>query len=102
MYVVHVYVQVKENFIDEFKSLTVENAKNSLLEPGIVRFDVVQQQDDPASFVLVEVYRTVEDTAAHKLTTHYQKWRDGVAGMMKEPRTSMKYYNVFPEDEGWE
>jgi len=102
MYIVHVNVHVRKNYVDMFKILTTENAKESILESGIVRFDVVQQHDDPTKFVLIEVYRTFEDTAKHKLTEHYMRWRDSVAIMMKEPRTSVKYYNVFPEDEGWE
>ncbi|HSH19567.1 MAG TPA: antibiotic biosynthesis monooxygenase [Draconibacterium sp.] len=102
MYIVHVNVHVKENFIDMFKILTVENAKDSLLEAGIVRFDIVQEHDNPAKFVLIEVYRSFEDTTKHKLTEHYMRWRDAVSNMMEEPRTSVKFYNVFPEDEGWE
>ena len=70
-------------------------------EPGIARFDVIQQADDPTRFVLVEVYRTPEAPAAHKETAHYAAWRDTVAPMMAEPRTSVKYANVFPDDEGW-
>jgi quinol monooxygenase YgiN len=102
MYIVHVYVHVKKTLVEDFKILTKENAKDSLLEPGIVRFDIVQQQDDPTKFVLIEVYKSFEDTAKHKLTEHYMRWRDAVAYMMKNPRTSIKYFNVFPEDEGWE
>ncbi len=102
MYIVHVNVHVKENFVEEFKILTIENAKDSILEPGIVRFDVIQQHDDQTKFVLVEVYKSFEDTAKHKLTDHYMRWRDAVSNMMEEPRTGIKYYNVFPEDEGWE
>jgi len=102
MYIVHVFVHVKEKFVEEFKILTPENAKDSILEAGIVRFDIVQQHDDPTKFVLIEVYRSFEDTAKHKLTEHYNRWRDAVSNMMEEPRTSVKYYNVFPEDEGWE
>lgn len=102
MYIVHVNVHVKKDYIEMFKILTTENAKDSILEPGIVRFDIVQQQDAPSKFVLIEVYRSFEDTAKHKLTDHYLRWRDAVANMMKEPRTSTKYFNVFPEDEGWE
>lgn len=102
MFIVHVFVHVKPEFVDEFKTVTTENAKNSILEPGITRFDIVQQQDDPTRFVLVEVYRTYEDPAKHKLTEHYIRWRDTVSDMMVEPRTSIKFNNVFPEDEGWE
>lgn len=101
MYVVHVFVQVKPDYIGAFRTATLENARNSLQEPGIARFDVLQQQDDPARFVLVEVYRSPEDSARHKETAHYQKWRDVVAEMMAEPRTSTKYTNLFPEDEDW-
>ena len=102
MLVVHVYVRVKPEFVAEFRQATIENASHSLEEPGIVRFDVVQQQDDLTRFVLVEVYRTLDDPGRHKETDHYQKWRDTVAGMMAEPRSSIKYENVFPDDKGWE
>jgi len=101
MYIVHVFVHVKEEHIEEFKSITIENAKDSLEESGIERFDIVQQHDDPSRFVLVEVYRSFEDPVKHKQTEHYIRWRDAVAHMMAEPRFSTKFYNVFPEDEGW-
>jgi quinol monooxygenase YgiN len=99
--VVHVHVKVKPESVQAFEQATVENARNSVREPGIARFDVIRQADDPARFILVEVYRSVEATAAHKETAHYQTWRDAVAPMMVEPRTSVKYANVFPADEGW-
>ena len=102
MYIVHVYVHVKEEDVESFKETTVENARMSLLEPGIARFDVIQQQDDPTRFVLIEVYRTYEDPGKHKVTEHYLRWRDEVAHMMTEPRTSVKYFNVHPNEEGWE
>jgi quinol monooxygenase YgiN len=101
MLIVHVHVHVKPEFIDSFAEATVENARNSVNEPGIARFDVIQQGDDPARFVLVEVYRSVEATVRHKETAHYAKWRDTVASMMSEARTSVKFKNVFPLDEGW-
>jgi autoinducer 2-degrading protein len=101
MLIVHVHVHVKPEFVDAFHEATLENAQNSVQEPGIVRFDVIRQLDDPTRFVLVEVYRTPEDPARHKDTTHYQKWRDTVAEMMAEPRHSVKYANVFPDDAGW-
>ena len=102
MFIVHVFVHVKEEFVEEFKAVTIENAKNSIQEPGIARFDIIQQQDDLTKFVLLEVYRTYEDPARHKVTEHYLRWRDTVADMMAGPRTSIKYHNVFPEDEGWD
>ncbi len=101
MLVVHVFVHVKEGRINEFRETTLENAKNSVLEPGIARFDIVQQQDDPTRFVLVEVYRTAQDPGKHKETTHYAKWRDAVEDMMAEPRSSIKYENIFPDESGW-
>jgi autoinducer 2-degrading protein len=100
MLVVHVLVHVKTDQLEAFESATLENARNSIQEPGIARFDVIRQQDDPTRFVLVEVYRTNQDPARHKETAHYQKWRDAVAGMMAEPRTSIKYTNVFPDEQG--
>ena len=101
MLIVHVSVHVKPGCVEDFKAATLENARQSVLEPGIARFDVIQQRDDPTRFVFVEVYRDTEATAAHKETQHYKVWRDAVAEMMAEPRTSRHYTNVFPEDAGW-
>lgn len=102
MLIVHVFVHVKPEQVDNFKAATVANARESVKEPGIARFDVVQGQDDPTRFVLVEVYRTADDPIRHKETAHYQTWRDTVADMMAEPRTSEKYDNVFPDEQGWD
>ena len=96
MLVVHVHVHVKPDSVQGFIAATLENAVASLREPGIARFDVAQQQDNPTRFVLVEAYRTDDAPAKHKETAHYQKWRDTVAPMMAEPRTSVKYTNVSP------
>ena len=101
MLVVLVHVHVKPECVEAFYHASVANARNSILEPGIARFDVVQQADDPTRFALIEAYRTLEATALHKETAHYQTWRDAVANMMVEPRTSAKYTNLFPEDAGW-
>lgn len=101
MFIVHVHAHVKPEFVEAFKQATLENARQSVREPGVARFDVIQQQDDPTRFILVEVYRTPEDAAKHKETAHYPVWRDTVAEMMAEPRTSVKYVNVFPDDAGW-
>jgi len=102
MIIVHVFVHVKTEQVEAFRTASLENARNSVQEPGIARFDVIQHQDDPTRFVLVEVYRTSEDPGRHKETAHYQKWRDTVAEMMAEPRTSIKYTNVFPDEQGWD
>jgi len=101
MLVVQVFVHVKPECVEAFKAATLENARNSIKEPGIARFDFVQQQDDPTRFVLVEAYWSVEATTAHKATAHYAKWRDTVSDMMAEPRTSAKFTNLFPDDAGW-
>ena len=101
MFIVHVFVHVKPDRVEDFKSASIDNACNSLEEPGIARFDVIQQQDDPSRFILVEVYRTADDPARHKETPHYQKWRESVEEMMMAPRQSVKYQNIFPGDEGW-
>lgn len=101
MFIVHVHVRVKPENVAAFKAATLANARESLLEPGVARFDVVQQADDPTKFVLVEVYRDAAAAAAHKETKHYPVWRDTVAGMMAEPRTSVKFGNLFPDDNGW-
>ncbi|PTY06226.1 antibiotic biosynthesis monooxygenase [Opitutaceae bacterium EW11] len=101
MLIVHVHVQVKPEFVEAFKTATVANASASVREPGIARFDVCQQADDPTRFVLVEVYRNAAAPAAHKETAHYAAWRDAVAPMMATPRTSVRFGNVFPADTGW-
>ena len=101
MLVVHVHVHVKPEHIDSFKQATLANARDSLKEPGVARFDVVQQQDDPARFVLVEAYRDAGAAAAHKETKHYPVWRDAVAPMMAELRFSVKFNDVFPNDKEW-
>ena len=101
MFVVHVNVLVKPDSVEQFKRATLENARNSMNEPGVARFDVLQQLDDETRFVLVEGYREPEDADRHKQTAHYQLWRDRVANMMAEPRTSVRYANVFPDDAAW-
>ena len=96
MLVVHVHVRVRPDQVEDFLAATLVNARASLAEPGVLRFDVIQDQADPAHVVLVEVYRDADAPAAHKLTPHYAAWRDAVAEMMAEPRTSEKYSAVFP------
>jgi quinol monooxygenase YgiN len=101
MLIVHVHVHVKPECVEAFKLATLANAWESLKEPGVARFDVVQQQDDPTRFVLVEAYRDAAAAAAHKETKHYPVWRDLVASMMAEPRAGVKFNNVFPDERGW-
>jgi quinol monooxygenase YgiN len=101
MFIVHVFVHVKPGCEAAFEGATLANARASLTERGVARFDVVRQQDDPSRFVLVEVYRSPEAAVAHKETAHYATWRDTVADMMAEPRSSVKYVNLHPDDAGW-
>jgi autoinducer 2-degrading protein len=101
MHILLVHLQVKPENIEEFKLATLENARNSIQEEGVVRFDVLQQADSPARFVLVEVYQAPEDHAKHRETRHYQVWRDAVVDWMVEPRVGIKYSNLFPADSDW-
>jgi quinol monooxygenase YgiN len=101
MLIVHVHVRVRSECVEAFRRATLENASKSIKEAGIARFDFIQQMDDPTRFVLVEVYRTLEDSARHKETQHYRTWRDTVGNMMAEPRKSIKFTNIFPADKGW-
>ena len=101
MLIVQVHARVKPDSIEAFKAATIENAAASLTEPGVARFDVAQQADDPSRFTLIEVYRNAEAVTAHKETPHYQVWRDAVAGMMAEPRSAVRFASVFPEGEAW-
>jgi (4S)-4-hydroxy-5-phosphonooxypentane-2,3-dione isomerase len=94
MLIVVVQVHVKPECLEAFREATTDNATNSVREPGIARFDVLQQADDPTRFVLVEVYRDDAAPAAHKETAHYARWRDAVAPMMASPRTSLKYRDI--------
>ena len=100
MYIVHVDIHVKPEFLDAFRAATIENARSSVQEQGIARFDFIQRSDDPTRSLLVEVYYTPADADLHKQTAHYQKWRDTVAAMMAEPRDGIRYDNIFPEDDG--
>jgi quinol monooxygenase YgiN len=99
--IVHVHIHVKPEHVDAFREASLANARESVKEEGIARFDVIQDTEDPTRFVLVEVFRTPEAPAAHKETAHYLKWRETVTPMMAEPRTSRKYVNCFPGNEGW-
>ncbi len=101
MMIIQVSVHVRLECVEAFKAATLKNAQASVTEAGIARFDVVQSEEDPTRFLLIEVYRTAAAPAGHKETTHYQAWRDAVATMMAEPRSSTKFQNVFPDDSGW-
>ncbi len=101
MYIVHVHIHVKPEYVEEFKAISIENARNSLQEAGIARFDFIQQTDDLTRFELVEVYRTPADSAKHKETSHYNKWRELAEPLLVEPRSRTIYENIFPEDLRW-
>jgi quinol monooxygenase YgiN len=101
MHIAIIHVHVKPDCVDSFVAATNVNAANSRQEPGIVRFDVLRQQDDPTRFVLVEVYRGPEAVSAHKATAHYATWRDTVAGFMADPRQGVAYTNISPADADW-
>ncbi len=102
MLIVQVFVHVLPDTIDAFRTATLDNARHSVQEPGVVRFDVLQQTDDATRFQLMEIYRTPEAPAAHKATAHYARWRDTVATMMAEPRRSTTYQAQFPAPAQWE
>ena len=102
MHILVVDVHVKPECIDAFAAASMDNAANSLREPGIARFDVLRRQDAPTHFVLVEVYRTANAPARHKETAHYKRWRETVADMMAEPRVGRVFANVYPADPGWD
>jgi (4S)-4-hydroxy-5-phosphonooxypentane-2,3-dione isomerase len=101
MNIVLVHVHIKDDYIEAFKKITIENARGSVQEPGVARFDVLQQEDDPTRFLLVEVYKDEAAPFDHKKSAHYLKWRSEAESMMAEPRYGVKYNNVFPGDEGW-
>ncbi|MDK3161991.1 antibiotic biosynthesis monooxygenase [Kamptonema cortianum] len=101
MYVSAVYITVKPEFVEPFITASIDNAVNSRQEAGVLRFDLLQQQDDPTRFMLYEVYRSPEDLDLHRQTAHYARWRDTVADWMAEPRSSTKYQNISPTDDDW-
>ena len=102
MVIVHVYCHVKPEHVEVFRQASEDNARESLKEPGVARFDLVQEVDDPTRFALLEVYRTDADPAKHKETAHYARWRDAVESLLAEPRTRTRYRNLAPGDPGWE
>ena len=101
MLIVHVHIKVKEGDIKAFETATLKNAQNSLKEPGVIRFDLIQKEDDPFIFLLQEVYKNSGAAGKHKETDHYAEWRDTVEPMMAEPRYSVKYRDLFPEEKNW-
>jgi autoinducer 2-degrading protein len=101
MHIVHVHIRIKPEHIEAFQAATIENATNSVKEPGVARFDVIQQADDPTRFVLQEVYRGPDDLTSHRASAHYNAWAGKVADMFAEPRTRTIYTNVYPADAGW-
>jgi (4S)-4-hydroxy-5-phosphonooxypentane-2,3-dione isomerase len=101
MLILNIFCRVKHEMIEAFKEATVKNAVYSIKEPGVIKFDLLQQQDDPAKFVISEVYKSAESIAAHKETAHYAEWGQHVQPMLAEPRSKMVYNNIFPEDKNW-
>ena len=99
--IIEVSVHVKPDAVEAFRAATLANARASFREPGIARFDVLADREDPTRFVLIEVYRTADAPAAHRATAHYAAWRDAVADLMAEPRTRREFTNLFPEADGW-
>ena len=101
MLIINVHISVKPDMLDDFIDATKKNASASIHEPGVARFDLIQQEDDPVRFILVEVYRNYDAPAEHKKTDHYKEWREAVAPMMAKPREGIKHINIYPGDEGW-
>lgn len=101
MLIIHINVRVKPETVEAFKQATIANARCSIKEPGIARFELIQHEDDPTRFLLAETYRSLEATAAHKETAHYAAWREAAEPMLAEERTRVRYANVFPADEEW-
>ncbi len=102
MFTIHVCAHVKPEYVEAFKEASADNARSSINETGVARFDVLQQEDDPTRFVLIEIYKIQEDIAKHKNTDHYRKWREAVEPMMAEPRRSIGYRQVFPNVPSWD
>jgi len=101
MLILCVYVHVKPEAVEAFREATMENARNSRREPGVARFDLMEQADDPARFMLYEVYRDAAAQAAHKETAHYRAWAAKTVDMFPEPRTRQLYRAIDPPDGEW-
>jgi (4S)-4-hydroxy-5-phosphonooxypentane-2,3-dione isomerase len=101
MIIVNIYIHSKESMIDAFKEANIKNARNSIMEPGILRFDVLQQEDDPSRFLLVEIYKNEKAISAHKETEHYAEWLKVAEPMLVESRVKTVYKNLFPDENGW-
>ena len=101
MIIVHINLHTREEMIDAFKEANIKNASNSIKEPGILRFDVLQQEDDPSRFLLVEIYKNEKAVSAHKETEHYAEWLKAAVPMLAEPRSRVFYRNIFPDEKEW-
>lgn len=95
MLIIQVFVHVRPDAVDAFRAATIDNATSSIQEDGVARFDVLQSADDSTRFTLIEAYRSDDAPAAHKATAHYARWRDTVEPMLAEPRSSVKYRDVY-------
>ena len=102
MFIVIVHVHVKEKYISAFMEASTENASNSFKEEGVNTFDVIQENGDPAKFVLLEVYRDESAAKAHKDTAHYKKWKETVEEMITEPRLREEYHEIYPSEKYWQ
>lgn len=101
MFIIHVFFNVKEECIDRFKEITIENAQNSLKEEGVVRFDVIQQQDNNSQFMLQEIYLSPSEQLKHRDSEHFKKWKSEVSDLLVHGYSFVKYDNVFPKDDGF-
>jgi (4S)-4-hydroxy-5-phosphonooxypentane-2,3-dione isomerase len=101
MLILIVNLHVKPEFVETFREATMENARHSRQEPGIVRFDFLQQSEDPTRFALVEVYRDADAPVRHRESAHYNAWVQKVPDMLAEPRTRTFFSNVSPSDQDW-
>ena len=96
MVVTCVHVSVKAEHIDDFIKATRINHEASIRESQNMRFDVLQDPNDPSKFILYEAYASADGAAAHRETPHYLTWRETVASWMAEPRKGISYTVVAP------
>ena len=94
MYIVLVHSHIQPEQVERFRKITLQNAVASRGEAGRVRFDVIQQADDPTRFTFIEMFKSEAEGAIHRESRHFKKWFEAVVPLMVEPRTRVIHRDV--------
>ena len=94
---------IKPEFVEAYRDAIVENARHTLLEPGIIRFDVLQDKKNPTHFSLFEAYQDAAARETHLTMPYFLKWKETVLGqeMFAQKGHGDEFDAVFPQADAW-